>query len=233
METKLLKKEQLTADVLRLTWVKPEGFDYIPGQFIKFTFNLGQGIIKRNYSLASHPRENFLTSIIKLANRGKASEIFNALLADFAVSFDGPYGHFILSEIIRPLIFVATGAGISPEFSMIKEVVKYNPTPQPIHLFFGLKNKKSIYLADELQELKNLKPDFSFAYCLSNEVAGGDNIILKRTPNYISEIWDKLPNADWYICGIPEATMNTEKILTDKAVPASQIHFEHFNPAHK
>lgn len=233
MNTKLLKKEQLTADVIELTWAKPEGFDYIPGQFIKFSFGTVEEPIRRNYSLASHPAENFLTSIIKLATAGKASEIFNALTPDDVVSFDGPYGHFVLSEITRPLIFVATGTGISPEFSMIKEVIKYKPTTQPVKVFFGLKNMENIYLREEFEELKKLKPDFDYTFCLSNKVVAGENIILKRTTNYITEIWDTLPDADWYICGIPKAIMDTEKLLANKGVPNGQIHFEHFNPAKK
>ncbi|GEM_PF-2574375 len=233
MQTKLIKKEQLTSDVFRLTWAKPTDFSYLPGQFISFTFPYENNTIKRFYSLASHPSEDFLMSIIKMAPLGKASKIFENIKPNDDIAFGGPFGRFILAPITHPIMLVATGTGISPEFSMLKEMLIYKKITQPIKLFFGLKNKAAMYLTSELATLKKEHHNFDYCYCLSDETQNGENIILKRTTDYIIGTFSTLPDADWYICGIPQAIMETEKFLFEKAVPSSQIHFEHFTPAIK
>lgn len=70
-EARVISLDKLAEDVVRLRLVRPENYDYLPGQFINLTNSEG---VSRSYSLASVPElDDFLELQIRRVPNGRVS----------------------------------------------------------------------------------------------------------------------------------------------------------------
>ena len=98
-------------------------FKFLPGQFIDI---IGPKNVRRSYSIAStleeHPGK--LELLIRDYPNGLLSKYwFREAKVNDLLRFEGPLGTFYLRETNNPnLIFLATGTGIAPIKSIIKEL---------------------------------------------------------------------------------------------------------------
>jgi ferredoxin-NADP reductase len=74
----------------------------------------------RAYSIASPPSENgHVAFCLNRVNEGFMSNHLCSLNPGDAITFQGPFGNFILHPPMRDTLFIATGTGIAPFRSML------------------------------------------------------------------------------------------------------------------
>lgn len=117
---KIHKLEFLSEEVVKVIVRTPPNnpLKFHAGQYV----NLSVNNIKRSYSIASKPSEQHLEFIIKKYPNGIFSNylFYEAKLNDL-LRIEGPKGTYIFpSKLERNLVFISTGTGIAPNFSLIK-----------------------------------------------------------------------------------------------------------------
>lgn len=169
---KVLHIRHLTRDIREMTleMIEPPELSFLPGQSIAVTvpdMQSGSSLL-RYYSLASHPDSSkHLVLLLNRNDRGKGSAFLleHEMCVDLHIS--GPYGSFTLQhEPDRELLFIGTGTGIAPLWSMMATLLA-KPLSQPITLLWGLRSESDRYYLQELEVWNARHEHFSYLLALS------------------------------------------------------------------
>lgn len=165
---RVVKMERLTYDVMRVLLKLPEGqqIPFKAGQYVNIILDDGQ---RRAFSFANPPHEaEFVELQIRLVQGGRfTTHVFEAMKEGDKVRFEGPIGDFSLRESERPIVFVAGATGFAPVKSMVEDAFKRG-IKREIHLYWGVKQLKDLYLPELPQVWAREHADFHFIPVLSD-----------------------------------------------------------------
>ncbi len=168
--------DRLTDDVVQLKLKIPAAsrLPFLAGQYVDFILSDGR---RRAFSLANPPHhDEFLEFQIRHVPGGYFTHfVFEEMRNKALIRIEGPLGTFYLREDHeRPIIMMAGGTGMAPLRSMLLHMFATGDD-RPVHLFWGARAKKDIYLPDEIDQWLKTYPDkIKFTPVLS-EPAESDN----------------------------------------------------------
>ncbi len=197
--------KDLTHDVrqIDLRLIEPQSIIFKPGQFVSFEVpHLGTGrMMTRPYSIASSPsRSGRITLLFNLVSGGPGSTFLFGLNEGDEVQFKGPAGNYYLREDPgRELLFVATGTGIAPIWSMMLANTE-RAHPRPATLFWGLRSQRDLYYQKELTKFVGKNKIFTVFTTLSRPEADWTGEI-GRVQRLIEWKVPSVKNLAVYLCG--------------------------------
>ncbi len=224
------RNERIAHAVHELTFTKPEGFTFVPGQFVMFHVPAADGASApqpRAYSIASTPSEKEILIAIKLKPGGLASTwVEQRLRVGDTVEMKGPIGVFrVRADDRHPLLFVCTGAGIAPFRPMILSVLGQDPLWQ-IDLVHGVSTEEDLFWHREMGILTEQHRNFRVHHVLSRPRAdwtGPRGHVQDVLPSLIGD----LPSRSVLVCGNPDMTGELKRLcLNAWNVPKDQFHME-------
>ena len=186
-----------------------QGLEFTPGQYVRVGIEGDPEI--RDYSIYSGEHAEHVEVLVRRVEDGLVSKQLCDLEVGEHVSVGGPYGHFKLTEEIRPnpLLLVATGTGISPFRSFVESYSGMN-----YRLIHGTAK------ADEAYESAYYEDNYF--HCVSRE-EGGD--FKGRVTEYLRTLKiDPATNA--FLCGNCDMIYEAFDLLQDMGLPTGQIHTE-------
>jgi len=221
-KTKLIKNEQLTHDVVKLTFDAPEDFSYKAGQFLTFMIENNDERKPRSYSIFD-TNKNEIGFIIKIVDGGFAGEIFKKIQLGDEIEMKGPLGHFVFDEETDDESwFIGCGCGLAPLLCIIKEYLPKYPQKKFV-LLFSVKTSKDLILHQEVRDLETKYNHFTYIPTLTREEwEGKSGRVQKHFP-------DDLKNKTFYICGIKELVVETKEVLLSNNVNPIKIKFERYS----
>ncbi|WP_415894682.1 FAD-binding oxidoreductase [Neptuniibacter sp. PT34_22] len=213
VELTLIEKRYLSSRSIELTYQGENPIRFIPGQFFSIEFTYQGGAKARSYSVANADQPSadnrVLTFVITLVPDGAASEYFRAAELGSTVGINGPFGNLILPKTSpKRLVFIATGAGVTPFRSMLAELrSRISDDPElEVVVIQGVRNRDELLYADEFLELTQLTDNAKFLACYSREDA--DSLSSNELSGYVSDVYEDLnanPDKDMvYLCGHPD-----------------------------
>lgn len=237
-QAKLLEKKHLAGPVYRFSFSPPQdqNWTFQAGQYMIFQIPQADGYpLRRLYSVASPPsQKNTLTFIIEMVEGGIGTTYINNMAIGDSLTMQGPAGLFTYKPSERPVIFLATGTGIAPMYSMLAEHLK-TTMKQDTYLLWGLKKCSDIYLFEELTLLANTYPQFHMRTCLSRETdlsaIAPEHMaytLLGRVTKGLEELTTSYLSYDYYLCGSKHVVESLRTDLTEKGVPKEHVYFEKF-----
>ncbi len=147
-----------TNDTITICFKQPglKKIKYLAGQYLTLQFRINGRRYIRPYSFSSTPLiDSTLDVTIKRVPGGVVSNYINdTVKVDDVIEVQEPLGDFVFKsdESIRSVIFWGVGSGITPLFSMIKDLLVNNSLN--IHLVYGNKSNSSVIFKEKLEELK-------------------------------------------------------------------------------
>ena len=154
---RVAKLEHLAHDVVRL---------FLAGQYVDILLRSGE---RRAFSLANAPHDDrYLELHIRHVEGGKFTDfVFSQMKEKALLRFEGPLGSFCLREDSeRPVIFVGGGTGFAPIKGIIEHALAEGMT-RPMHLYWGVRAKRDLYLDDLAQTWAEQHPQLSYTPVLS------------------------------------------------------------------
>ena len=208
--TRLRDRTWLSERTFQVSLERPSGFRFLPGQSIR----LVNGSVERDYSLACAPDSALLTLCVRRVPHGVLSAFLAEAPLDAPLAFTGPHGYFLFQESPLPPVFVATGAGVAPFFSMAAAGVK------GFTLLHGARTAKELYYETPLRAASA-----RYVPCLSEGRAAGS--FAGRVSDWARE---HLPSRqyDFYLCGSRDMIRDLTR-LADERFPGSLVHTEIFH----
>jgi ring-1,2-phenylacetyl-CoA epoxidase subunit PaaE len=154
-----IRKE--TDDAVTLCFKQPglKKIKYRAGQYLTLQFRINGRRYIRPYSFSSTPLiDSTLNVTVKRVPGGIVSNYINdRVKVDDVIEVQEPLGDFIfeLDNSIKSVVFWGVGSGITPLFSMIKDLLATQPLIN-ICLVYGNKSNSSVIFKDQLKELKEM-----------------------------------------------------------------------------
>jgi ring-1,2-phenylacetyl-CoA epoxidase subunit PaaE len=213
-------------------------FLFQAGQYLTFKTTIGGQEVRRSYSICSSPDQGELRVAIKKVEGGVFSTYANQHLrrGDVLESMS-PMGHFTLptepASAGRHYVFWAAGSGITPVISLIRTILRTEPT-STVLLVYGNRNGASVIFREEIEGLKNKNLHrFQIFHVLSRERVDNDlgfgRIDAEKVHLFFEKVADVRRGDEYYMCGPLEMIEAVREELKKREVPAKNVHFELFN----
>lgn len=184
----------------------------------------------RNYSYA-HPADGRreVEFIIRLLPDG----VMSNYLRDRAkpgdrISLRGSKGGFYLRPVVRPVVLVAGGTGLSAILAMAQSLVA--DPGQPVHLLYGVTDAQDLCKIDELEDLKRRIPGLEVHTIVVRPDAAWDGPVGFVT-DLLTEDMAGDGDADVYLCGPAPMVEATRAWLAERNIHRVGLYYEKFVPS--
>jgi len=197
----------------------------------------------RAYSLASHPREDVVKLIIRIAipppsapsgtMPGRVSSYAFALKPGDEAEISGPFGDFRVQETDREMLFIGGGAGIAPLRSMILDQLLNRQAQRRIRFFYGARSLDDLCHRREFDELAARYDNFDWTVALSAPQPGDDwsgptGFIHSVVSEQYLESHPRPEEVEYYICGPPVMASAVLAMLEDLGVDRESVFLDDF-----
>jgi len=215
-KVKIISIENVTHNVKRFRYEKPEGYHFNPGQATEVSINKpGWEEERRPFTFTCLNNDPYLEFTIKIYtdHNGVTNELGKLVVGDELIIRD-VWGAI---EYKGPGYFIAGGAGITPFIAILRQLYKENKLEDNI-LFFSNRTSKDIILESELSKMlgKNvvytLTQESNLEY-LNERI--DENFFKKHVSDF---------NKNFYVCG-PDVMVQeiTNTLLKLGAIPDTVI----------
>lgn len=227
----LKQKHTVARDTIQFDFEKPDGFNFIPGQYGGFTLinpsETDAGGNTRRFSLLSSPDDEFISLTTRIQASAYKRNLVN-LAVDGQIKFAGPTGIFTLNnDVTAPSVMIAGGIGIAPFYSIIKHATD-TQSPRELILFYGNNTQADAAYISELESYAKLNPNFKLIEVMVNpdadwqgEVGYINHTMIKK---YISDI----NKPYYYICGSPAMVTTLQETLAEMDIDLVKVKVEDF-----
>ena len=222
----------IAENIHELEFTKPEGIEFTEGQFLLLDVPLignTEDIQPRAYSIASSPNDETLLFVIKLVPDGRASTwVKEEVKQGTQTRIQCPFGKFVLdTETSKEYVMMCTSTGIAPFRSQLRTILPKGET-RKIDLFFGLLNEEEIFWEEELKELVNQYPNFSYHISVGDPESSFDGF-KGYVQQHAAEVITDFSNKQIYICGAPIMPKSVkQEAIETWGVAKEDVHMEGF-----
>ncbi len=200
----------LTGHVFEISFERPRGFSFIPGQKVSLTID----DITRQYTLINQPDASELTICVGHVPDGRLTPLLARARPGEIVSLSAAAGFFTYQSLGRRAVFVATGTGIAPFLAFIRNGVRDFCCLQ------GAINERELLYRDEVEQAAG-----EYIPCLSAPESNGP-FWNGRVTSYLEQRLAK-ERYDFYLCGNGDMIRDAIRII-DQHFPGSRVFMETF-----
>jgi all-trans-retinol 13,14-reductase len=236
-ELKVIGVTDETEEAYTITFSDEEGLlkYYKAGQYITLTLEFNHETIYRSYSLTSSPALNEPPSItVKKLKGGSASNYLKEhLKIGDKIKADGPSGQLTWETSLsskNDYLMIAGGCGVTPIFSLTKNILKEEPDARITFLYANRDVKQIIFR----NQLKNLSQQYesrlTVSHYLSDEISPAIGITGYITKPVLSQSLGKLKSIPFVFMCAPEVMTNLmEGYLSELGIPNDHVFMERFS----
>jgi NAD(P)H-flavin reductase len=205
-------------------------FTFVAGQWINLYVPTPTGVEKRAYSIASAPTDEHVELAVTQVAEGVVSPLLHELPLGAQLTCDGPHGFFTREGPLRatPALFVATGTGLCPLRSMLRELLR-DPEHPPITLLFGVRTQADILWRGELEAWAKQDPRFVLEVTLSrpDESWTGRAGYVQA---HVRELAQRLGDPHVFICGLSRMVAEVRTVCkAELGYDRKRIHSERYD----
>ncbi len=160
--------DHLAHDVIRLFLKLPDNqrLQFLAGQYLDFILSDGR---KRAFSIANAPHDDELIELhIRHVDGGEFTDyVFGKMKEKAVLRIQAPLGSYYLQEDSeRPIILMGGGTGFAPMKAIIEHAFHIGIT-RPMHLFWGVRSLRDLYLKDLPENWAQTHRNFRYTPVLS------------------------------------------------------------------
>lgn len=228
MTCRVTALDDMTHDIkrVRLEVVAGGPFLFSAGQYCAITF---AGLESRDYSMANTPDDAVLEFHIRHVPGGATSaHVAHDLAVDDEIRVEGPYGTSWLREAHRgPILALAGGSGLAPIKSMVERALALG-MEQDIHLYFGVREERDLYLEDHFDALAASHTNLKVTPVLSATPAAGTRRRTGFLHDAVAADFDDLDGAKAYLAGPPPMVEAATRMMRERGMRREDIHADAF-----
>ncbi len=227
--SKFVKRVQLAHETYANYFEKPQGFDWMAGQYLRWTIpseDSDDRGTSRYFTNSSSPTEEYLSIT---TNRGRSTfknDLFSLESGD-ELDFFGPLGSlFITDKDKDSKIMLAGGIGMTP----FRSIIKYASDKDlnvPLTLFVSFSLEREVIYYKELKEIEKIKPNIKVVYSLTKEKKQGFEYG-RISSELISKHLSSYDNSTFFIVGPLAMSDAIATLVEEMGVDGEKIVRENF-----
>jgi len=226
---KVIRLEKLCDDVMRVDLKLPENIriQFLAGQYLDI-FQKEDGA-RRSFSIANAPNnDKFIELHIRQVQGGGFTDyIFCELKLNDILRIEMPLGTFFLRENSkRPIVLMGGGTGFAPLKGIIEHAIHIGDT-RPMHLFWGARTEKDLYLHKLAQQWQQQHQHIHFQAVLSDQPEqwqGKKGFVHEA----VLEQFPDLSGLDLYMSGPPIMINTARELFVARGLPLDHMYSDAF-----
>ena len=204
---RVVRLQRLSSSGYELTFER-NGLEFEAGRLV--TIHGREPTEDRSYTIASGEEDEHVQILFRHIATGKLTpELINLRPGDF-VEVSGPFGEFVVRDVAKPLVFVATGTGVAPCRAYIRTHRDLDLT-----LIHGTRIAEDLFYRGEFQTCR-------YFPCVSRENGIGFH---GRVTEFMKDFAID-PEARFHLCGANEMIFDMQVLLRRRGVDESRIFTE-------
>lgn len=218
--------EMLTHDIrlVRLVPQSGEVLAFRAGQYATIGF---AGFEGRDYSFAGRPGDLELEFHIRDMGSGLSQHVVRHLKVGAAAELVGPLGSATLRFAPnRPILAVAGGSGLAPIKSIVQTALEQGQRA-PVHLYFGARTARDLYLLEHFARLEKAHPNLRFVPVLLDPV-DAEGRRQGQVDSAISQDFQSFDGFHAYLAGPPAMVEAAAALLRGRGMADMDIHADAF-----
>ena len=148
-----------TEHVFSVRFERPDGFCYLPGQFMFITLGTGEDTLTKHLTISSSPTESWL-EVTKEMTGHPFADALAALRTGTRVAIRGPYGEFTFTGEYKQVVLISGGIGVTPMKSMMQYATDEGLLSR-IKLLYSARDEGDILFGPEMRDLQKNNPHLS------------------------------------------------------------------------
>lgn len=221
---------------------------YEAGQFLTFIFNnLGPKEIRRSYSFSSAPEvdKHWAITVKKQVNGLASKYLTETVQLGEVLTALAPAGQFTmpLNQEARDIFLIGGGSGITPLFSILKNVLYHEPQSK-VTLINANSRLSSVIFQKQLQQLSAQFPQQFQTIHLLSHLSDQAHFYDQKLPNVevlnqrlgnilvedliIKHLKHPRQNAQFFLCGPKNLMLKSRMVLGFMGFTKEQVHQEIF-----
>lgn len=206
--SRVLGAHQLTSTAYELVLERQE-LAFLPG--MNLILHGADATEDREYSIASGVGDPELRILYRRLSNGRLTSRLASLRPEDTAIWSGPYGTLTVRDPLRPLVYVATGTGISPCRSYVRSFPELDAT-----ILHGVREEEDLVYADEFAR-------YTYVPCVTRPASGRH--YRGRVTDWLAA--HPLPEeAHYYLCGAFDMVHDVTSLLTGRGVDPGDIFTE-------
>lgn len=233
LPARVASRTRLAHDVMELRLQLPptERLRYRAGQYVDVLLRDGR---RRAFSLANCPADDaFLVLHVRRVPGGAFSgRVFEEMEERSLLRVQGPLGNFHLRTASGlPVVFLAGGTGFAPIKAIIENAL-LAPPRREMHLYWGVRSERDLYLPDLPREWARTHPRLHFVPVLSEPEPGWSG----RTGLVHEAVLADLPDLsgyEVYASGPPPMVTAAREVFPEHGLDSERLFFDSFDHAYE
>lgn len=230
-----------TPDAVSIAFAIPQAladlYRFQPGQHLTLRATVNGEDVRRSYSICTGLDDGELRVAVKKVEGGRFSVFCNeAIKAGDEIDVMTPQGRFGVMpdpSVARTYLAVVAGSGITPVASIMRTLLKREPSSRFV-LIYGNRNANSIIFKDDLEDLKDrFLSRVSIHHVLSREEQDVGILNGRIDQGKIEGILRAVAPAQTidhvFLCGPGALIEESRAVLGKLGIPAERIHTEYFS----
>ncbi len=226
-ETEVTQVIQRTSDAKSIRFERPNGFDYLPGQWIFLAIGRNGEQKTKHLTLSSSPTEDYL-EVTKRLTGHEFSNALEALNEEDRVFLRGPYGNFTFHGEYEKLGMLSGGIGITPLRSIIRYATDEN-LKTSILLLYSNRDEQAIIFNDDLVEMQRTNPNFKAIIVITNPSRNWNGLTHRIDRDMIGKAVPDYGERVFYTSGPKPMVDSMCTILNEMGFPKARIKRENFS----
>ncbi len=225
-DTHVIESIQRTPDVKSIRFEKPQGFNYLAGQYIFISVGEEPNVMTKHFTLSSSPTEDFLEITKKLTGHPFANALASLKPGD-KVSMIGAEGDLTFQGEYDKVGMLSGGIGITPLRSMIKYSIdkKLNTS---IVLLYSNRHESDIPFRDELESAQAKNPNIKVIETVTRPGLEWKGVSGRINAEMVKKFVPDYQERTFYTSGPTKMVDAMVSILKELKLPEEQIKQEYF-----
>lgn len=231
LPARVVEITELSHDVRRLLLRPPANLrmPFFAGQYIDILLPGGR---RRGFSLANAPHDDeFLELHVRLVAGGQFTKhVFSDMQEGALLRLEGPFGQFYLREDSeRPILLMGGGTGFAPLKGILEHAFQIG-VQRPMHLFWGVRAKRDLYLDDLPRQWAQAHPQFRYTPVLSHpEPADQWQGRTGLVPDVLLADYPDLSGYDIYMSGPPAMIEAAKQTFAEHGLDPAHLFYDSFD----
>ncbi len=225
-EIEVIETIQRTPDIKSIRFKRPQGFNYLAGQYMFITLRSGSDEMTKHFTISSSPTEDFLEVTKRLTSHPFANALATLKAGD-KVSVHGPYGNFTFQGEYHKVGMLSGGIGITP----LRSMIKYSTDKRldaSIILLYSNRGDGDIAFKDELEEMQRQNTYISLINTITNPSPSWKGMTGRIDAEAVKKCAPDYMERTFYTSGPQKMVDAMVSILRDLKLPEEQIKQEYF-----
>ncbi len=222
-------EETKTIKTIRVA--RPQGFEFLAGQFLAVRVRIDGKEHVRCYSISSAPDVRGYLEV-SVRRQGLVSNALHSSLRPGAMlSIKSPAGAFRYpSGDDRPIVLLAGGVGITPLMSMLRHAIATEPS-RAVTLVYSAHTEDDLAFRDELAAAARRHPQLRVFLAASSGSADAHVYPGRIDEGLLRAAAPEVAHSIVFVCGPEPMIDGMQTLLMSLGVPAGQIRREVFQAA--